>query len=116
MLAVEAVVALAAAVLVEALLVEVALLWEGGVSMDLDSLVVLEVVLLLVGPVWVVLQVVLQVVLRGAIQVVIHHQNRRDHWGHQKEVNDSYLYCRLILVLSLGILVGRRSILVCLLS
>ena len=42
---------LAAAVLVEALLVEVALLWEGVVSMDLDSLV---------GPVWVALQVVLQ--------------------------------------------------------
>ena len=106
MLVVEAAAALAAVVLVEALPVEVALLWEGVVSMGLDSLVVLEVVLLLVGPV----RVVLRVVLRGAVRVVIRHWNRRDRWDHQKEVDDGCLYCRLILVLSLGILVGRRSI------
>ena len=103
----EAAAALAAAVLVEALLVEVALLREGVVSIDLDSLVVLEVVLLLVGPVRVALRVVLRVVLRGAVRVVVRHRNRQDRWGHQKEVDDGYLYCRLILVLSLGILVGR---------
>ena len=85
--------ALAAAVLVEALPGEVALLQEGVVSMDLDSLVVLEVVLRLVGPVRVVLQVVLQVVLWGAVRVVIHHWNCQDHWGHQKEVDDGCLYC-----------------------
>ena len=103
----EAVAALVAAVLVEVLLVEVALFREGVVSMDLDSLVVLEVVLCLVGPVQVALWVLLQVV---PVWVVVRHQNCQDRWGHQKEVDDSYLYCRLILVLSLGILVGRRSI------
>ena len=108
MLAVEVVAALVVVVLVEVLLVEVALLWEGMVSMDLDSLVVLEVVLRLVGPVrvalWVVLQVVLQVV---PIWVVVCHRNRWDCWDHQKEVDDGCLYCCLILLLSLGILVGR---------
>ena len=48
MLAVEAAAALVVAALVEVLLVEVAPFWEGVVSMDLDSLVVLEVVLHLV--------------------------------------------------------------------
>ena len=91
---------LVAAAPVEVLLVEVALFWEGMVSMDLDSLVVHEVVLCLVGPVWVVLWVV-------PVWVVVHHQNRQDCWGHQKEVNDGYLYCHLILLLSLGILVGH---------
>ena len=117
MLAVEAAAALVVAVLVEVLLVEVALLREGVVSMDLDSLVVLEVVLRLVGPVRVALQVVLQVVLWVVpIQVVIHHRNRQDRWDHQKEVDDGCLYCRLILLLSLGILVGHQSILAHLLS
>ena len=113
MLAVEAAVALAAAVLVEVLLVEVALLWEGVVSMDLDSLVVLEVVLRLVGPVRVALQVVLWVV---PVWVVVCHWNHQDRWDHQKEVDDSCLYCRLILLLSHGILVGHQSILACLSS
>ena len=117
MLAVEAAAVLVAAALVEVLLVEVAPFQEGVVSMDLDSLAVLEVVLRLVGLVWVALRVVLQVVLREVpVWVVICHQDHQDHWGHQKEVDDGFPCCHLILPRSLGNLAVCRSILDRLLS
>ena len=90
--------------LVEVLLVEVAPFWEGVVSMDLDSLAVLEVVLRLVGLVRVALRVVLREV---PVRVVVCHQDRRDHWGHQKEVDDGFPCCHLILPRSLGNLAVR---------
>ena len=105
--------ALAVAALVEVLLVEVAPFQEGMVSMDLDSLAVLEVVLRLVGLIRVALWVVLWEV---PVWVVVRHQDHQDHWGHQKEVNDGFPCCHLILPQSLGNLAVRQSILDHLLS